>query len=232
EKLKAQVPLDLRFTNSAGESVALGDLLDGDKPVILTLNYSNCPMLCSIMLNGFVEGLGKMQWSVGEEFELITVSLDPDETRERALSTKERYLSDYGRKGAESGWHFLVGAENDVRTLADTVGFGYRYSEERKEYLHAAAAIVLTPKGEVSRYLYGITYSPKTMRLSLAEASDGKFASTIDQLILFCFHYDATVGRYAPVARNIMTLGGALTVLLLGLFLGGFWVKEARRSQI
>lgn len=234
EKLKAKVPLDLEFLNSAGERVRLGDLLEGEKPVLLTLNYSNCPMLCSLMLNGLVDGLEQMQWTIGEQFDVITVSLDPEESPARALSSKERYLTDYGRDAASvaNGWHFLVGDENNIRALADAVGFGYRYSEERQEYLHAAALMVLTPDAEVSRYLYGITFSPKTVRLSLAEASNGKFASTIDQLILFCFHYDETAGRYAPVARNIMMLGGALTVLLLGLFLGGFWVKEARRSEI
>ncbi len=234
EKLEAPLPLNLEFQNSAGESIRLGDLLDGDKPVLLTMNYSNCPMLCSLMLNGLVDGLEQMQWTVGKQFEIITVSLDPEETPARALSSKERYLSQYGRDdpAVAAGWHFLVGEEKNVRALADAVGFGYRYSEERQEYLHAAALMVITPDAKVSRYLYGITYSPKTVRLSLAEASDGKFASTIDQLILFCFHYDETVGRYAPVARNIMTLGGALTVLLLGLFLGGFWIKEAQRSEI
>lgn len=234
ERLEAAIPRDLEFTSAEGERVTLGQLIDGEKPVLLTLNYSNCPMLCSLMLNGLVDGLEQMEWTIGKEFEIITVSLDPEESHERALSTKERYLSDYGRDEAmvASGWHFLVGEEANIRALADAVGFGYRYSEEREEYLHAAALMVLTPEAEVSRYLYGITYSPATVRLSLAEASDGKFASTIDQLILFCFHYDETEGRYAPVARNIMMLGGAITVLLLGLFLGGFWVKEARRSEI
>lgn len=230
EKTGEQIPLGLEFKNSAGEAVTLGDVISGDRPVLLTLNYSNCPMLCSLMLNGLVDGLEDMEWTIGEQFEVITVSLDPAESPDRALSTKERFLSDYGRD-IDSGWTFLVGEEKNIRALADSVGFGYRYSETRKEYLHAAAVMLLTPEAKVSRYLYGINYSPKTIRLSLAEASDGKFASTIDQLILFCFHFDETEGRYAPVARRIMMLGGALTVLLLGLFLGGFWAKEAWRHE-
>lgn len=233
EKLESRVPLELEFIDSEGKKTTLGEVLTGDKPVLLTLNYSDCPMLCSVMLNGLVEGLEGMRWTVGTEFDLVTVSLDPNESPERAHSTKERFLTDYGRDepSIEDGWTFLVGSENNIRALADSVGFGYRYSESRKEYLHAAALMVLNPSGQVSRYLYGITYSPKTIRLSLAEASDGKFASTLDQLILFCFHYDETEGRYAPVARNIMMLGGAATVILLALFLGGFWLRDARRQE-
>lgn len=230
EKVGDKIPLELAFMDSSGSSVTLAEVISGDRPVLLTLNYSNCPMLCSMMLNGLVDGLRDMEWTVGEQFEIITVSLDPEESPARALSTKERFLTDYGRD-VESGWTFLVGEEANIRALADSVGFGYRYSETRKEYLHAAAVMLLTPDAQVSRYLYGITYSPKTVRLSLAEASDGKFANTIDQLILFCFHFDETEGRYAPVARRIMMLGGALTVLLLGLFLGGFWAKEAWRHE-
>lgn len=233
EKLESRVPLELEFIDSDGSTTTLGDVLAGDKPVLLTLNYSDCPMLCSVMLNGLVEGLADMRWTVGTEFELVTISLDPNESPERARSTKERFLSDYGRDepSVEDGWTFLVGSEKNIRAVADSVGFGYRYSESREEYLHAAALMVLNPSGQVSRYLYGITYSPKTLRLSLAEASDGKFASTLDQLILFCFHYDETEGRYAPVARNIMMLGGAATVILLALFLGGFWLRDARRQE-
>lgn len=233
ERLGAKLPLDLEFVDTAGDTVRLGDILPRDKPVFLTLNYSDCPMLCSVMLNGLVDGLEDMNWTIGQEFELVTVSLDPEETPERALSTKERYLSDYGRDDPHvaDGWHFLVGDEKNIRALADSIGFGYRYSESRQEYLHAAGLVVLNPEATISRYLYGVTYSPKTMRLSLAEASDGKFASTLDQLILFCFHYDETEGRYAPIARNIMMLGGAATVMILALFLGGFWMSEARKAE-
>lgn len=233
EKLESQVPLALEFTNSNGKATRLEEIITGEKPVILTLNYSDCPMLCSMMLNGLVEGLEQMDWTVGREFDVITVSLDPEESHARAHSTKERFIADYGRETPEvnAGWTFLVGREENIRRLADAVGFGYRYSETRQEYLHAAAIMVLTPGGKVSRYLYGISFSPKTMRLSLAEASDGKFASTLDQLILFCFHYDETEGRYAPVARRVMMLGGALTILVLGIFLGGFWTKELWKSR-
>lgn len=233
ELLGAKVPTNLEFITSDGEATTLGRVLDGERPVILTLNYSSCPMLCSLQLNGFVEGLRQMKWTVDEEFDIVTVSLDPSESADTAAATKAKYLKDYGRggKSAAAGWTFLHGDEAAIRTLANAVGFGYRYSETRDEYLHAAVLMVLTPSAEVSRYLYGIQFSPKTMRLSLAEASDGKYASTLDKLILYCFHYDETEGRYAPVARRIMSLGGLLTIGVLGVFVGGFWLRESRRGR-
>lgn len=231
EKLGARTPMDLVFTDSSGDEVRWAELFDGEKPTLLTLNYSDCPMLCNLQLNALVEGLAAMQWTLGDEYRVITVSLDPNEAVERAAATKARYLKQYRENADPDGWRFLVGTEANIKKLADTVGFGYRYSEERKEYLHQAAIMVLSPRGMVSRYLYGLTYSPQTVRLSMAEASEGKQVSTLDAIVLYCFYYDPSSGSYTPVVRNIMQVGGAVTVLLLGLFVGaGFTARNRRRK--
>lgn len=213
EKPGAQVPLDVPFVDSNGQPVRFSDVVDGSKPVLLTLNYSNCPMLCSLQLDGLFEGLEAMAWDLGENFQMVTVSIDPLETPQRAKLTKQKYLRMYGRAGVESGWRCLTGKEEDIRRVADAVGFHYKYLPESREYSHAAAAIILTPEGRVSRYLYGIVYDPQTIRLSLVEAADGKVGSTLDQVLLFCFHYDETKGRYGPAAAAVMRAGGLLTVI-------------------
>lgn len=233
EKLGARLPAGLELTASSGERVEVRELFDEERPVLLTLNYSDCPMLCSIQLNGLVEALNQLEWRIGEEYEVVTVSLDPAEPPSRAAETKDKYLNQYvGGQSAASGWHFLVGDEESVGALADAVGFGYRYSEERDEYLHTAAVMVLSPSAKVSRYLYGVQYSPQTVRLSMAEASEGKQVSTLDRVILYCFYYDAEAGSYTPVVRNIMKVGGAVTVVLLGLFVAtGFVTMKSRRAR-
>jgi protein SCO1/2 len=225
----ANLPLWLTFFDDSGEVVTLGKYFK-DRPVIVTMNYSNCPMLCSLQLNGLVDGLRGLRWTAGEEFEMVTVSIDPSETATRAAQTKQKYLGDYGRPEAAQGWHFLTGAKAHVKELADSLGFGFRYVEERGEYAHAAVTFVATPDGKLSRALYGVLYDPRTLRLSLVEASDGKIGSTVDKILLYCFHYDATKGRYGPVAVRIMQLGGGLSVLLLGVTLLGFWRRDHHRK--
>ena len=231
EKIGAALPVSTRFVDDRGEEVALGDYFRSGRPVILTLNYSNCPMLCSIQLTELVKTLRQVDWTAGEEFEVVTVSLDPAEPPARARQTKERYLEQYGRPQARQGWHFLTGSEASIRAVADAAGFGYRYSPERNEYLHAAALILVGGEGRIARYLYGLLYEPQTLRLSLRETADGKQVSAIDQLILYCFHYDAEKGRYAPAARNLMRLGGGVTVAALALGVGGFFWRERRRKS-
>ena len=188
-------------------------------------------MLCSLQLNGLVSSLKKLEWSVGKEFEVVTVILDPAEKQERSKQTKTRYLKDYERPNAASGWTFLTGKEQDVRELANSVGFQYGYNEARGEYVHPAAIALLSPEGVIARYLYGIEFHPETLRLGLVEASEGKIGSSFDRLVLFCFHYDATEGRYAPVAMNIMRLGAASVALALGIVLGIYWIAEMRKRK-
>ncbi|NUQ61615.1 MAG: SCO family protein [Pirellulales bacterium] len=230
EHPNAQIPLDLPFVDSSGKQVTLKDFFDGTRPVVLTMNYSNCPMLCSLQLNGLFEGLQGLEWDLGKNFQMVTVSIDPKELPERAALTRQKYLKIYGRPGVGDGWHMLTGNEANIRKLADTVGFGYSFVQQTGEFAHAAAAFILTPDGRVSRYLYGIQYDPQTLRLSLVEAADGKVGSTFDRFLLTCFHYDETKGRYGPAAVKIMRLGALVTVVLLGGALMMFWRGEARRS--
>ncbi|MEO7032780.1 MAG: SCO family protein [Polyangiaceae bacterium] len=227
EHLNAPVPMDLGFTDQDGKPVTLKDYFDGSVPVILTMNYSNCPMLCSLQLTALVDGLKKVDWTIGKDYRIVTVSYDPTETQELAHRTKARYMAQYGRPGSEGGWSFLHGSENNVQAFAKAVGITYHYNEARKEYAHPATVILTTPSGKIDRYLYGLDYPEKTLRLSLVESSQGKIGTTVDQLILFCFHYDANEGRYAPVARNIMRAGGGATVI----FLAGFLTVLSRRKK-
>jgi protein SCO1 len=222
-----QIPLELEFKDSFGKPVTLEQYFDGKRPVMLTMNYSNCPMLCSLQLDGLFDAMKRMPWNLGEQFEMITVSFDPLETPERAGMTKQKYLEVYRRSGAAEGWHFLTGRETEIKKLADAVGFRYRYSPEQRQYFHVAVTFILTPNGRVSRYLYGVEYDPQTLRLSLLEAADGKIGSTADQILLFCFHYDAEKGRYAPAAFRLMRVGGGLTVLVVG---GVIWMLRRREK--
>lgn len=230
EHLGTELPLHLSFTDDRGKAVLLSDYFDGRRPFLLTLNYSSCPMLCSLQLNALVEGMSAMKMSIADEFEVLTVSIDPTESTTLARQTKQRYLRDYAREGADVGWHFLTGDEQSIHALADAVGFGYRRVENTGEYAHSAVTFVITPDGVVSRYLYGVVYGPQTLRLSLVEASEGTIGSTIDRVLLFCFHYDASKGRYGPAAERLMRAGGFMTVLVLGVVMTRFWRRE-RRGQ-
>lgn len=229
EHLDAKLPLTLEFRNEVGEVVTLGDYFDGTKPVILTLNYYKCPMLCGLQLNGLLEGLKKLDWTPGQEFELVTVSINPLETPALATEKKQNYIKRYERPSAAVGWHFLTGKEPEIRQLASTLGFGYTYDRETGEFAHAAAIFVATPDGRVARYLYGVEYPERRLRMALMEASAGEIGTTVDQLIMYCFHYDATSRRYSPVAMNIMRLGGGATAAILVLTIGANWWRDRRR---
>jgi len=231
EHLAEPVPMDLAFEDENGQAVTLKDYFKGDVPVIVTMNYSNCPMLCSLQLTALVEGLKKVDWTLGKEYRMVTVSYDPTETTELAHRTKARYLAQYNRPGTEAGWHFLHGSENNVKALAKALGITYSYNEARKEYVHPATVILSTPNGKIDRYLYGLDYPEKTLHLSLVESSEGKIGTTVDQLVLFCFHYDANEGHYAPVARNIMRAGGGATVVLLAGFLTILSRRDKKRKN-
>jgi protein SCO1/2 len=231
EHLGAYVPKTLGFLDETGRPVTLGDYIDGNVPVIFTFNYSDCPMLCSLMLNGFVNGLKSLDFTPGREFRIVTVSIDPNEKPERALATQRRYLGVYGKPEAKDGWRFLTGSETNVRAYADAIGMEYAYVPERKEYAHAAAVVVAAPNGKIVRYLYGVEYPSQSLRLALLEASEGKIGSAFDRLILYCFHYDSSLGRYAPMAANIMRLGGAVAVVLLAAFVALLLRSDAKRRR-
>jgi len=227
----AEVPLQLSFVDEDGKTVQLQDYFDGERPVILTLNYYSCPMLCTLQLNGLVDGLKQMEWTPGQEFEMVTVSINPTETPRLATLKKQTYLEHYERPSAASGWHFLTGEKANIDALAEPLGYGYRFDPETGQYAHAAVTYVVTPDGRVSRYLYGVLYDPQTLRLSLVEAADGEIGSSMDQFLLTCFHYDPEDGRYTLQAMNVARIGGVTVMLLLGLTVGGYFVREKKRGK-
>jgi protein SCO1 len=218
QRLGEQVPLDIALRDEAGQTVRLGDSF-GDKPVILLLVYYRCPMLCGQVLSGLVSSLKILTFDVGREFDIVTVSFDPNEGPELAAAKKRSTMEVYGRPGAASGWRFFTGDEAQVKRLAQSVGFSYRWDEATKQFAHGSAIFVLTPEARISRVFYGIEYAPRDVRLALVEASRGKIGSVVDQVLLFCFHYDPATGRYGPTIMAILRLAAAATVLGLGLAL-------------
>lgn len=225
QKLNEQVPLDLMFQDETGQSVQLGDYF-GERPVILTLNYYNCPMLCPLVLEELATSLAKIPFTMGDQFNVVTVSIDPRDTPDLAAAAKQRYLRRYGRPDAE-GWHFLTGEEVAIQRLAQVVGFRYAYDAQSDQYAHPAGIIVLTPQGRISRYFYGLDYSPTDLRLSLVEASANKIGSLVDQVLLRCYHYDPITGKYTLAVMNVLRVAGVTTVLILGTVL----VVMLRREQ-
>lgn len=231
EHLDAQLPMDLMFRDETGGAVRFGDLFTADRPVILTLGYYRCPMLCSLVLNGLADSLKELDLNPGEHFDMVTVSIDPGDSHVLAGEKKQSYLRYYDREGAENSWTFLTGDEEPIRELAEAVGFRYEYLPDQDQYAHAAVIFVLTPEGRVSRYLYGVQYEPTTMRLGLVEASEGKIGTITDRFLLFCYHYDAAAGTYGPAAVKIMRLGGFVTLVALAFVVGFFWLRELRRKR-
>lgn len=230
QKLNAQVPLGLSFRDEAGRSVRLGEYF-GKKPVILFFAYYKCPMLCSLVMSDLTKTLQELNYDAGNQFEVITVSMDPGETPELAAAKKAVYLQEYGRPGAETGWHFLTGAQAEIHQLADAVGFRYVYDEEKDQYAHPAGIMVITPEGKVSRYFPGIDYSPVDLRLGLVEASEQKIASPVDQFFLLCYAYDPVTGRYTFIVEKALRLGGIATVAALGMAIGVLFWRERRLQK-
>jgi len=217
QKLGGRVPQELRFKDDAGRLVELRDYF-GTRPVVLSLNYYGCPMLCTVTLNGLASALNVLtSFDAGREFELVTVSFDPSEGPELAAQKKASYLTRYTRPTAEAGWHFLTGDKAAIDALTSAVGFRYAWDEETKQFAHPAGIVVLTPEGRISRYLYGIEYAPKDLKLALMESSSGKIGNLVDQAILYCYRYDPLTGRYSASIMHIMRAGAILTLLgLLG----------------
>lgn len=218
EKLGTLVHKELKFKDEQGQEVSLDKYFQNGRPVIVTLVYFECPNLCGLLLNGFIESLNSFDWSVGDKFDVVTVSIDPNEGADLAKAKKESVLKAYTRPGAIQNWHFLTGTEDQIKQLASDVGFNYRYDEDQKQYAHAAGIFVLTPSGKLSRTLYGIQFPSRDLKLALLEASEGKIGTLGDRLLMFCYHYDPKGKKYAIMATQIMKLAGALTVLLLSLY--------------
>ena len=229
EKLDTPVPLDAMFRDLDGNAVRLGSLIDGKRPTLLTFAYFNCPVLCSLILNSAVASLVKVPWTIGKEYDVITISIDPHETVERAKSKREALLAQYGRKEASTGWHFLLGDAAQIARVTDAVGYRFHYDEESQQFAHPGTLILLQPNGHVSRYLYGLEYPPNDVRLGLLEASQGKLISTVDQVMMFCYRYDANEGRYVIVANRVMRIGAGGIALVFGIFLAMFWYRERKQ---
>lgn len=226
QHLDTQIPLNIEFKDENGNTVKLGDYFKKGRPVILTFVYYQCPMLCSEVLNGLNSAMGIMKFSAGQEYEVVTVSIDPRDTPAMAKEKKASYLKEYNRPGAEDGWHFLTGNPDGVAQLAKVSGWKYRWDPKLQQFVHAAGIMIVTPQGKLAQYYYGIEYSPKDLRLGLIEASQDKIGTLVDQVVLYCYHYDPHTGKYGAVIANVLRLAGAATVLLLG----GFIVLMFRRD--
>lgn len=226
DKPGAEVPRDARLRDQEGREVTLGHYLDAGKPLVLVLAYYQCPMLCSMVLNGVLNAMKATAWTAGKEYRVLVVSFDPRDTVEVAKQKRDSYVGAYGRDVGERGFDFAVGDEANVRRIADAVGFGYRWDEATTQFAHAAGAFVVTPEGRLSRTLYGVTFPETTLRLALVEAGQGTIGTTLDRVILFCFHYDPKEGSYVVATWRLMRAGGALTVLLLGALLFRHWRNE------
>jgi protein SCO1 len=218
QKLNDEIPLDLTFRDEHGQTVELAQYF-GSKPVILTLVYYNCPMLCTQVLNGLDRSLKQIPLDIGKDFNVVTVSIDPTEYPVLAEAKQAMYTGMYGRPGAAAGWHFLTGEQPQIKQLAQSVGFRYAYDPDSKQFAHASVIMVLTPEGRISRYFYGIQYPERDLRLGLVEASEGKISSAVDQILLFCYHYDPHTGKYGLLISRVIQLAGGLTVLIGGIFL-------------
>jgi protein SCO1/2 len=219
---------DYTFKNEAGQNVKLANYFHAGRPVLLTLVYYECPNLCNFLLNGLVKSLKTLDWTPGQKFEIVTLSINPKETPVLAEKKKAAYLESYGRKEASAGWHFLTGDEAQIRKLANQVGFGYKYDTQDQQYAHSAAIFVLTPEGKISRYLYGIEFKNTDLRLSLLEASNGKIGTVIDRILLFCYRYDPQTRKYSIYLTKVMQAGCGLTLLVFGSYLALFWRRQRK----
>ena len=230
QRLDQMLPLDLQFRDESAKTVNLGDYFHAGRPVILNLVYYTCPMLCGEELAGLSSALGVLRFTPGKEYEVVTVSFNPDDTPETASAKKKIYIDRMNerleKKTDGAGWHFLTGRPEEIKQLADTVGFHYGRDVATGQYIHATAVMIATPQGKLAQYYYGVEYSPKDLRLGLIEASRNKIGNLVDQITLYCYHYDPNTGRYGATITNILRLGGATTMLLLGGFLIVLYRRE------
>ena len=231
QKLNQQLPLDVNLRDEFGRDVKLRDYFKSGKPVLLAPVYYRCPMLCTQILNGVAGALKAVSLLPGQDFEVVAVSFDPKDTAELAAAKKQAYLKRYGRPNTANGWHLLTGDEANVKELMDAIGYHYRYEPKTDQYAHASGIMLATPEGRLSRYFYGIEYSPRDVRLGLVEASQNKIGNPVDQILLFCFHYDPATGKYGAVAMNIVRAAGAGFVLLCGGVLAIVLRRDVRNSR-
>lgn len=231
QKLGDALPLDVMLRDEQGRDVRLGDYFGKGRPVVLTLVYYECPMLCTLTLNGLTSAVNVLSFNAGQEFEIVTVSFEPKETPELAAAKKAAYLQRYKRPGAAQGWHFLTGAPASIQRLTRAVGFRYAWDAATQQYAHPAGLVVATPEGRIARYLYGIEYAPKDLRYALVESSAGRIGTAVDAIVLYCYQYDPKTGKYGAAVMRLMRVTGALTVLGLGAFLVVMWRRDLATSR-
>ena len=230
QKLNQQIPLDLAFRDENGKTVEIGKYF-GHKPVILSLVYYDCPMLCTQVLSGMEASLRNISLNIGDDYNVVTLSIDPHEDAKLAHVKQELYTGVYGRPGAAEGWHFLTGDEPQIKKLADSVGFRYAYDADSKQFAHASAIMVLTPEGKISKYFYGITYPSRAVRLGLVDASEGRIGTPVDSVMLFCYHYDPATGKYGLLVARLIQGGGLLTVVILAILIFVLFRNERHQHQ-
>jgi len=218
QKLDAQLPLDLTFRDETGKSVQLKEYF-GKKPVILNFAYYTCPMLCGELLKGLTTSLKGLKFELGNEFDVVTVSIDPHDTPETATEKKAEYLQRYGHPERAAGWHFLTGSQESITALTKAAGFGYQYNEQTMQFAHATAIMIVTPQGKLAQYFYGVDFAPKDLRLGIVQASNEKIGNLVDQVLLYCYHYDPATGKYGAIVARVLKLSGLVTVIGLGLML-------------
>jgi len=229
QRLGSSVPLDALLLDEAGRPVRLGQYF-GTRPVVLVLAYYNCPMLCTQVLNGTVAAMRSISFDAGKQFEVVAVSFDPRDTPADAAAKKAPYVREYNRPGAEAGWHFLTGGPGSIARLTSAAGFRYKFDESIGQFAHASGIFVATPDGRLSRTLFGIEYAPRDLRLALIEAADKKIGTPVDQILLYCYHYDPKVGKYGAVVMNMVRLGGVAAVAILTTFLLVMWRRDRKRD--
>lgn len=225
QQLGQQLPLDARFTDETGRSVALGDFF-GRRPVVLAFVYYQCPLLCTQVMNGISSALKALTFTPGKEFDVVLISFDPRDRAETANAKKRAHLKHWSTEDTANGWHFLTGEDASIRRATDAAGFTYTWDEPTQQFAHVSGVLTATPDGKLSRYFYGVEFSPRDLRLALVESSQGKIGSLVEELLLYCFHYDPSTGRYGAVVMNLVRLGGLLTIGLVA----GFVVVMRRRE--
>jgi protein SCO1 len=230
QHLDAQIPLGLKFHDEIGREVTLGDYF-GKRPVVLSMVYYECPMLCGEVLNGEASVFSTLKFDIGKEYDVVTVSFDPRETPDLARAKKRVYTGRYGRSGAEEGWHFLTGAPESIKALTEAVGFNYAWDEETKQFAHAAAIMVVKPDGKIAQYFYGVEYAPKDLRFGIIQASQGKVGTVVDQVLLYCYHYDPRTGKYGAVITRVLQVAGGITIAILGGFLFIMFRLEPQKER-
>lgn len=226
QRLGTTLPLDERFRDESGREVTLRSYF-GTRPVVLAFVYYSCPMLCTQVLNGVSSAAKAMPFAVGSDFDVVYVSFDPRDTPQAAAAKKQAQLDDYKQTATAAGWHYLTGDEASIRRVTSAAGFSYRWDEPSGQFAHVSGVLVVTPDGRLSRYFYGVEYSPKELRMAIVESSQGTVGSIVDELLLYCYHYDPATGRYGAIAMNLVRLGGAVTLVLL---VGFIWLMRRRES--